>query len=374
VRIWAEIDLRAAGANLRAVSRACEGRPVLAVVKADAYGHGAEHLARAFEGAGAARLGVADLAEAAALQDAGITLTLQILGALLAGEMREAVARGLVITVSSREQIDRVGAAAASLGTRARVHLKLDTGMGRLGASPQEAPPLARRIARESALEFEGLMTHLSSAASDEAFTREQIARFDRVLGALEREGLAPSVVHAANSSGAAFYPEARYTMIRPGLALYGAVEDEREREAYDLTPVMELKTLLVFAKDVPAGASIGYDRTCVTEHSTRIGILSCGYADGVPRALSNRGEVLIRGRRAPLVGRVSMDYAAVDLGGIPEAAVGDQVVLVGAQGDERIRVEEVARLAGRIPYEISCGLGRRVSRIYRGEPKEDPT
>jgi alanine racemase len=256
---------------------------------------------------------------------------------------------------------------ARRLGQPARVHLKIDTGMGRLGVLPAKALELLEEVRRCDSLRLSGVMTHVASpeGALDPA-AREQVELFDRILDQARERRLLAGWTHAANSACIFTGLGAGYDAVRPGISAYGVLPGGLPG-AEELRPVLSLRTQIVFLKDVPAGAPVGYGATWRAPRPTRIATLPVGYNDGLAWRLGNRGEVLVRGRRAPVVGRVSMDYTMIDVGHIPGASVGDRVTLVGREGAAEIRLEELAELAGTVPYELSCAVGKRVERIYRG-------
>ena len=362
---WAEIDLGALAHNVAAVrSRLSEGTELMAVVKANAYGHGAVEVARAALAAGAGWLGVATVEEAAELRAAALDAPLLVMGPVPPGS--ESSLRGLEarLNVFSREQVDRL----AEVGDPAhptRLHLKVDTGMARLGCTPAEALPLARLVAADPRLELEGLWTHFAEA-DDPASPRtpRQLEEFLRLAADLRAAGLDLPVLHVANSAGALGFPPSQLTLARCGLPLYG-YPSSAASQSLDLRPVLTWKARVVALHDLDPGDRVGYGGTYVAPGRRRTATISTGYADGYPRALSNRGEVLVGGRKAPLVGRVSMDYITADVSDVPGVAVGDEVVLLGAQGAERVSAEDLARQLGTISWEVLTMPGPRVERVF---------
>ena len=364
----AEIDLSAVSAN---VSLACRlaGRDtqVMAVVKADAYGHGAVPVSKAALEAGATWLGVAVPEEAAPLRAAGITSRILVLGPIAPDQADLVVALDLDQTVcdpSLAEAVDRV---ARARGRVISLHLKVDTGMHRVGIRPQQVQSVAERIAALRSVRLVGLMTHLAAAeAEDPAFAREQLARFAEAERGLAAAGVRASVRHAANSAALIFLPEARLNLVRPGIMLYGCHPRGRQRHIEPLlTPALRLRTVINHIQEVARGDSVSYGRTFVAPRDLCVATLPVGYADGYGRLLSNQGHVLIRGLRVPIVGRVCMDMTMVDVTGVPDVRVGDEVVLIGRQGAEEITADDVAELQGTISYEVLCRIGPRVPRIY---------
>lgn len=373
-RVWAEIDLAAVGANLDLVrGRLPKGTRLLVVVKADAYGHGAVAVARTALAHGAAMLGVGDSTEALELRNAGIDAPVLILGAIVDGEMEQVITHRVAACVHSAQRVRMLAAMAEAMDRRVTVHLKIDTGMGRLGVMPSAALDVAREIRAHPILSLEGLCTHLSDADTPgDAFTAAQLSTFREVVERVEAEVGPVPLKHAANSAGIFRQPDAVFNMVRPGRAVYGIQTPGSPDPG--LRPTLTLKTQAVYIKDLPAGTPVGYARTHVTSRPTRIAILPIGYNDGYPFQLSNRAQVLLCGRRAPVVGRVTMDYTTVDVTDIPGVEVGEEAVLIGRQGDERITVEDLAAWKGSIPYEITCSLGRRVRRVHLEMGVRQPT
>jgi len=364
-RLWAEIDLDAVLHNYRVI-RGCVGADVrlMAMVKSNAYGHGAPRVAGVLQAAGADCFGVANVEEALELRKTGVTRPIAIMGPLTECEVAEAVANQVEMTVSPPEMIDLIEEEAARLGMRARVHLKLDTGMTRSGLPWETAVELAARIGNSPALLLAGVATHLP-LAEDAAFSREQLDEFDRLCGRLGELGLLPPVRHAANTMGIFNVPRSHYEMVRPGIGLYGMYPDASLRERADFRPVMTVRTQVVYLREVPAGTGVGYGYTHRTRQATRIATLPIGYADGFQWSLSNRGRVIVAGCYAPVVGNVSMDMLTVDVGHVPEAHVGMPVTIIGCEGEARITAEEHAAHRGTIPYEVTCLIGKRVKRMY---------
>jgi alanine racemase len=359
-RVWAEIDLAALRHNIDVVRRALHPRTkILAVAKADGYGHGALTVARTALESGCAMIGVADSEEALQLREGALPGPILILGAILEKEIPKVVQNDLSVTVHSTDLLPLLDREARRRNRILRVHLKVDTGMARLGASPARALDVARAVLDCPNLRLEGLSTHLA-AASDAGSVCEQIDCFRSVSDELVRNGIQPLLRHAANSVGLFTSPEAHFDMVRPGIALYGIDPGPFARLALPLKPVLSLKTRIAFLKEVDKGVPIGYDGTHRTTVATRIATCPVGYHDGYPYSLSNCGEAVFRGRRVPIVGTVTMDYLMLDLGGMSDGAVGDEVTLIG----DGLRMEDLAHKAGTIPYELTCRLGRRVGRV----------
>jgi alanine racemase len=325
---------------------------LIAVVKADGYGHGADAVARQALAAGAWGLAVSTLAEAAEVAHLVDRERLLVMGGLAPTEIREAAASGFAIGCSSLEAAQSLEECATS---SVPVHLKIDTGMGRFGCPPNEVPELARFVTSARNLRLAGTWTHFHSAESDEAATRSQFELFTKTLDEL---GVDPGIRHASNSAAALRYPEMALDAVRAGIALYGC-------EAPQMRPVLSLRALVTHVKDSPVGATVGYGATWRAERPSRIASVSIGYADGVFRSRSNRGWALIRGRQAPVVGTVSMDTVTLDITEIDGVRPGDVATFIGADGAERITAEQVATWSGTISYEVLTAIGNRVERRY---------
>ncbi len=380
-RTWAEIDLDALSRNLAAVrTLAGAGVEVMLVLKADAYGHGAVPVAWHLLRQGVSILGVGDSTEALELRAAGITTPILILGAVVAGEMEDVIRGGILVTVHSSDRVRALRRAAEQSQTRVGVHLKVDTGMGRLGCHPKRAVGIAREVTRSRRLDLQGVCTHLAGTKpGGNGESARQLARFRSVLAALAKDGIQPPWRHAYASnallegSASPGGPTPEFNLVRPGLALYGVATGAGAQGR--LEPALSWRTQIVFLKDHPRGSRIGYAGTFTTRRPSRVATLPVGYSDGYRFAFSNNAEVLVRGQRCPVVGRVSMDYVTVDVTDVAGARVGDVVTLLGTDGAARLPVEELAERAQTIPYEIFCGIGRRVRRIYTsaGAPPSRP-
>lgn len=363
----AVIDLAAIATNLRAVRERVGPRLVLAAVKADGYGHGALSVARHLEQTATADwFGVATVAEGIDLRHAGISSPILKLSPCFPEEAEAALVSGLTLTVIDEQTIDMVQAAASNVGVVAPVHLKIDTGMGRLGLPAQRAASLATRIDRAPNLALEGFFSHLAVADSPahDAYTDAQRARFTEALDAVSVVRGRPPIVHLANSGGVLAHPDTWFDMVRPGIMIYGAYPDPTTPHTIELHPALEWRTRVAFVKDVAVGQSISYGCTWTASRETRIATIPVGYGDGYNRGLSNRGSVLIGGQRYPIVGRVCMDQFMVDLGPGSPVARGVEVVLVGRSGDQQITTSDLAELLGTIPYEVTCVITGRVPRV----------
>jgi len=366
-RAWAEIDLDALEHNLACIrARAGDAVRTMLVVKADAYGHGAVAIAHHARQCGVRAIGVGASSEALELRQSGVRSRILVLGTIVDEEASAALRHDVEIGLHSSDRRRFLQELASKLGVTARVHLKIDTGLGRLGVLPHKALELLEEIRNSSHLELAGVMTHIAAPRGAlDPRTREQLDEFDSVLARARERDLLRGWIHAANSA-CVFTGAPLYDCIRPGISAYGVLPGDLPG-ANDLQPVMSLHSQIVFLKDIPAGASVGYGGTWTASRPTRIATIPCGYNDGLAWRLSNVGEVLVRGVRAKIVGRVSMDYTCIDVGHVHGASVGDRVTLVGSQGGERITLEEVAQKIETIAYEVSCAIGKRVERVYVG-------
>ncbi|MHB8320319.1 MAG: alanine racemase [Acidimicrobiales bacterium] len=379
---WAEIDLGALSRNTEKLVALVSPAALCAVVKADGYGHGAVRCASAALAGGAAGLAVALVEEGIELREAGITAPVLVLSEPPYDALDTAVAGGLTPTLYSEGGVVRTAAAARALGRRVPVHLKVDTGMHRVGADPSEVGDLARAVSAEPMLTLEGVWTHLAvadgSASKDAEFTELQLDRLGDAVSALEQSGATPALVHAANSAAAIAYPASRMDMVRCGITLYGELPgDARVIELPEsigtLEPVMSLHAKVASVRELRAGDRVSYGLLRPLPTDAFVATIPIGYADGVPRKLFEAGfQVLIGGRRYPIAGTITMDQLMVDCGGGPPPTPGDDVVLLGRQLDEEITAREWADLLGTISYEILCGIGRRVPRVYLGGPGPD--
>lgn len=360
---WAEVSVGAYAANVRAL-KALVGPPtrLMAVLKADAYGHGASTLAPVALQSGADLIGVSSIEEGVALREAGIKAPIVLLGSVFPLENFVSVLEArLTPSVFSLEAAHHLAAIAQVIGQPASFHLKVDTGMGRLGLSPQRAREVLAYVAGEKSLRLAGLYSHLASADSDPDFTTRQLRDFLAVTEMARALGFNDTACHLANSAGAIAHAETRLDLVRPGIALLGA-PPVATPPSLPLQPVLSWKTHIVFRKRVPAGTSISYGRKFRADKEMEIATLPVGYADGVPRAVFNKARVLIRGLRRPVLGVVTMDHIMVDVTGLG-VDVGEEVVLIGKQGGDEITAGEWASWAGTISYEIFCGISKRVPR-----------
>lgn len=366
--VWAEIDLAAVRANVHALRDRCEPAQLLAVVKADAYGHGAVPVARAALDAGAVGLGVALVEEGIELREAGIEAPILVLSEPVPEAAPSVVRAALTPVVYTLTGIDALAKAVADGGMHERlpVHLKVDTGMHRVGCSTEDAIELAAQVVDRPELELAGICTHLAVADEpDNSYTADQLARFEGVLAACRARGLPTGMVHAANTAAAIEWPTSRFDMVRVGIGCYGISPADELDDRIELQPAMSVKARVSHVKSVPAGTRLSYGLRYETERETRIATVPIGYADGVPRELPARGgSALVRGRRCAMAGTVTMDQLMLDAGDLP-VEVGDQVVLIGRQGHEEISAASWARAMGTVTYTIVCGIGPRVPRVY---------
>jgi alanine racemase len=369
---WTEIDLEALAANFRLIrEHVGRGVKVMAAVKANAYGHGAVECAHRLAAEGVDWFGVALPEEGVELRRAGIAKPILCLGGLWEGQEALCLQERLTPVVYRLDMIESLDRAARDAGVVADVHLKVDTGMGRLGVRPAALPEFCETLKRARNIRLDGLMTHLAAAddPNREDFTRSQLDRFTQAVSVLRARGFTPTHIHGANSAAAFALPESRGNMVRPGATLYGFVRDVLPPNipAPPLRPVMSVCSRIMLLKKVDKGEKLGYDCTYETTRESVIATLPIGYDDGYPRALSNRGRVIVRGKFAPVVGRVSMDLTLIDVTDVVGVSLDDQVTLLGKEGELVVTAEDIAELAGTISYEIACGISTRVPRVYLG-------
>lgn len=359
-----DIDLDALGRNFAVLKNKIAPARFMAVMKANAYGHGLVRCAAHLESLGVDYFGVALVEEGIALRKAGIRTPILIFGGIFGGQIARYLDFDLELTASSVDKLKAIDEVARSRGVRAKVHLKFDTGMGRIGVRPERATELIGCAATLPNIVVAGIFSHLASADStDPKQTREQIALFKRCIAASKQISPTP-LAHLANSGGVLQHPDARFDMVRVGIALYGVPPEKHLSTALPLEPVMSISSRVVYFKVVHAGGGVSYGSTWKAPHDSRVVTVPVGYGDGYPRALSNRASVLIRGKRFPVVGNVCMDQIMVNIDR-DEAYNGDEVVLLGTQGQERITVSELASLVGTVPHEILTALNLRIPRRY---------
>ena len=368
LRTWCEVDLRAIRQNMINIrKKAGQGPKVMAVIKADGYGHGAAEIGQYIYDE-ADYFGVATIEEAVELREAGIDKPILVLGYTSPSLYGQNLKYDVEQTVYTMEAAEKMSEEAVKSGRTARIHIALDTGMTRIGVSPDEKGlAFVQAVQRLPGISVVGLFSHLSCAdMADKTYTREQLARFDFFVELLEKNHISIPVKHVCNSAGIMEFDDHRYDMVRAGISLYGLYPSEEVRkEALELAPAMEWKTHVVNIMEPEMNRGISYGATYVTDHPCRIATISIGYADGYPRSLSNKGWVLIHGKKAPIVGRVCMDQTMVDITDIPDVKMEDVVTLIGRDGEERISVEDMADLSGSFNYEFVCDVGQRVKRIY---------
>jgi len=369
---WIEIDLSAIEHNARQIADHIAPAELCAVIKADAYGHGDIPVAEAAVKGGATLLAVALVEEGVRLREADVDHPILVLSEPRLEDTATIVANGLTPTAYRLEFVRRLAEeAAAAVNLPYPVHLKLDTGMHRVGAAPMDAFAVARYIDEDPRLELAGVFTHFSVADQDHEYTARQNSALENFVAAIASEGIEPKIVHAANTAAAFDLPETRHDLCRVGLGIYGMRPTPESGVSVDLRPAMRVVSHVAYARRLAAGASPSYGRMRVLERSTNIATVPIGYADGVPRSLSSTGEVLINGTRYRYAGTVTMDMVVVDLGS-DWVERGAEVVLLGAQGDDAIRAEDWAKLLGTINYEIVCDFGPRLPRRYVGGDRND--
>jgi alanine racemase len=365
---WVEIDLSAIEHNFRLIRKIVGPKvKILAVVKADAYGHGMLWVAKRLIKLGVDYLGVASIDEGIVLRKAGIQKPVLLFENILPQFAKKVIEYDLTATVCTDEVAQSLNAYAKSRNKKAKVHIKIDTGMGRLGIWHREALGFIRKINNLPHIRIEGVYTHFPCADSDSDFTQQQISDFKSLIRELEQEDINIPIYHIANSMGNIGYPDSHLDMVRAGLMLYGLYPKDSLKNKIKLRPALSLKSKIIFLKKASCGRSISYGRTFVCPKETMIATVPVGYKDGYLRNLSNRAQVLYKGRRYPVVGRVCMDQLMVDLGVKAKAKVGDVVTLAGIERGEEVSLEELARLAKTINYEIACLLGSRAKIFYRG-------
>ncbi len=367
---WLEIDLEAIAHNVRRL-KALAGTRLMAVVKANGAGHGAITVARTAALAGADWLGVARVEEGLALRQAGLALPILVLGYTPPADAPAALAAELSLTVYAADLAQAYSVQAQALGRTARLHLKLDTGMNRLGLAPADLPAWLTWLPSLPAVKLEGLFTHFAAADdADPAFARVQLDRFTQAVTGLTPAQRATVLLHAANSAATIALPESRFDIVRPGISLYGLNPSSDVPCPPDFRPALTWKSVVSQVRTLAPGESAGYGRAFMAERETRVAVVAVGYADGWRRLPPQRNRVLLRGHALPVLGRECMDQCFVDVSTVPAAAIGDEVVLIGRQGDHTITVEDVARRWGTINYEVTSGLAERLPRLYTTPPE----
>lgn len=374
-RVRAVIDLDAILYNMNSMHQnISEDTKIMAVIKADGYGHGAAEVAECIEHLDyLAGYAVATVEEGLILRNHGIKKPILILGYAFPDQYDELIAADMRPTVFTREMAQELSQAAGEMGVDCPIHFAVDTGMSRIGYQvTEEAADEMAQIARLPHIMVEGIFTHFARAdEADKTSAEEQLALFEKMISMLEKRGIRIPVKHCSNSAGIVELKEANMDMVRAGITLYGLwPSEEVRRDIIDLKPALSLITHVAYVKDLEAGRAISYGGTYVTKRPSRIATIPVGYADGYARGLSNKGAVLIHGKRAPICGRVCMDQFMVDVTDIPEVKMGDEVILIGSAGEETITMEEVGELSGRFNYEFVCNLGKRIPRVFRRNGK----
>ena len=361
---WAEIDLGAIAHNVGQIRKVTAGSTqICAVLKADAYGHGAIKVAEAVLQAGADKLAVATVSEALELRQAGFKVPILLLGYTPASQAAMVVDYDITQTIYSMDSAQALSGAAAAAGKIVNVHIKIDTGMGRIGIRPEDAGTFAEAVSALPGIKVEGVFSHFATADSDDkAFAYEQYQRFMEGLQYIKAKGIEIPIRHIANSAAILDLPHTHLDMVRPGIILYGLWPSNEMNQSIELRPAMKFKAQVGFIKNMAAHTSVSYGRSYFTHRPTRIATLPVGYADGWSRLLTSKAQVMVRGQRAPLVGRVCMDQCMIDVSHIPDVAEGDETLLFGGAD---LPVEEIAALMGTINYEIVCMVGKRVPRLY---------
>lgn len=363
----AEIDLNKLKKNVLKIKEAVSPAvKLMAIVKANAYGHGSVEIARAAESAGVHYFGVASLGEALELRSSSIKTPILILSETDRSHIERVLDADITQTVYTMELARLLSDMAVQKGKKAKIHIKIDTGMSRVGVLPGAARDLIEKVASMPGIELEGVFTHFAMADDMESsFTLEQFKKFNDVVSKVKSQGIHIPILHAANSAAMINFPETRLDMVRIGVCLYGLKPFEKNGRFPALEPVLSFKTKVLYVKDVPENTPVSYGASYHTSKRTRIATLPVGYADGLSRGLSNKGSVLIRGKRYPIVGNITMDMIMTETGS-DKIEIGDEAVLIGRDGHEEITAAEMARLDGTISYEVVCGIGKRVPRNYR--------
>jgi len=363
-----EVDLGALEFNYRQIQkRIPEGVKLLAVVKADAYGHGAIPVSLKLEKLGVEYLGVAISEEGVELRREGVKAPILVLGGIFGGELDQIFRFRLTPVLFRKDSLKLFSREAERRRRKVKVHLKVDTGMGRLGVPLSLWPEFLKEVKRSPKIEIEGILSHFSMTDEEKGYTQNQWREFQRAVAIAHEMGISYQYLHMASSATLTAFPAYLGNLVRPGIMLYGSYPSPTFQDLISLKPVMTLKTRIHFLKSVPSGTRISYGGTFTTKRESLIATLPIGYADGFSRYLSNRGKVLIHGKRAPVVGKVCMDFIMVDMTDIPHVSVGDEVILMGRQGKEQITAEEIAEKINSISYEVLCLIGKRVPRIYKG-------
>ncbi|MCL2145089.1 MAG: alanine racemase [Endomicrobia bacterium] len=363
---WVEVDKSDFHFNLKKIKEyLAKDTKILPVIKANAYGHGGVALAKEAQKAGVYSIGVSSLEEGIQFREAGIKSNILVLGSIFPlSNLSVAVAHSLTPTVSSIAGVTALEDLAVKINKKLNFHLEIDTGMGRVGALPDAAFAIIQKIAQTPEISMDGMYTHFSVADTDPVFTRKQLEAFLKVVKYAKTVCGLKFISHAANSAALFRDKRTHLDMVRPGISLYGLSPFRNAERFMKLKPVLSWKTKIIFMKRVPSGYSVSYGRTYVTNKASVIATIPVGYADGYNRLLSNKGDVLVRGKRCPIAGRVTMDMTMIDVTGVKGVSLGDEAVLIGAQGKEQIKADEFAKIQDTINYEVTCAISPRVPRI----------
>lgn len=366
---WIEVDLNAIKNNIQLISKSTKSA-VMAVVKANGYGHGIVEVAKASESAGVAWLGVARIDEAIQIREAGVLTDILVLGHTSPVDIPMAVENNVSLAIHSFDQIENYSKSIQQLTGKIKIHVKIDSGMGRLGVSLEEALPFITFLKKQEKFQLDGIFTHMARADEINVETTNiQLERFNQLLNLLSEENITFNWIHAANSAAALFHPDSRFNLVRPGISIYGLHPSFTASLSPEFLPALCWKTVLTSVKVLPPNSGISYGHAYITTKYERVGTISVGYGDGFRRVSNN--EVLVRGKRVPVIGNVCMDQCIVSLEGIPDACPGDEVVLIGKQENEVMSAENVAIRWNTIVYEPICGLTNRIPRIYNRKAGE---
>ncbi|MEO0184371.1 MAG: alanine racemase [candidate division WOR-3 bacterium] len=369
-RTWAEIYLDRLVKNCFLIKEIAGNRKIMAAIKADAYGHGAVEIARTLQKIGVDMFGVASTEEGIELRQAGINAKIIILSPILENQIDEIIEYDLIPTISELTFFEILNKKLQKIGKPILIHIEVDTGMTRTGFPLDKAINAIRKIQQSPYIRIEGIFSHFPLADSDGVFSRKQIKDFSQLVAQLNNMKIRPKYVHLANSSGIFRFPQSHFNLVRPGISLYGLTSSPKVTYNDHFQPVMSLKSRIVNLREVPANTPVSYGHTYRTKRKSRIATVSVGYGDGYPRLLSNNADVLCRGKRAKIVGTICMDLIMIDVTDNSEARLGDVVTLIGKDGNEEIRVEELAQKCNTIVYEITSGIGPRVARVFKNGNK----
>lgn len=368
---WIEVDIKALRKNIRSLKKCTAGNTeFMGVIKADAYGHGVLKVAEVLRDENVKRFAVVIIEEGIQLREEGFTEPVLILGHTLEEDYTKLVQYDLIPIIYQYSQAVKLSDFARKYNKKVKIHIKIDTGMGRLGFMPGEkAINDIKKINNLKGLEIEGISTHLSTADQiNGEYSQEQFEKFSKIINDLENEGISIPIKHVANSAATINFPKMHLDMIRPGTSIYGLYpsRDMAKNPTVNLYPVMSIKAKLVHIKHVPPGTAVSYGRTFITKRDSVLGVVPMGYVDGIFRLLANKGEVLVKGNRCPIVGNICMDQFIVDLTDVEDVKVGDEVVFLGKQGEERITADEIGSLVGTISIEVVTRLGKRMPIVYK--------